>query len=181
MAMMQQQGTALLNVARTMRQELMAEGMQLRLAPAFESAFQAVFGAFLGSKILIDQRHQLTVPQAEENEWLGQGFEVPVHPLDQDIEHLRELLPWIQQTGDPHGTGKVHAQAHMTSMQMKNMASMQRQQAAHGGGPQQGGGGPGQPQPGATPGQPHAVKRPPGALHPDQASGGGIVQMPRRN
>jgi hypothetical protein len=181
MAMMQQQGTALLNVARTMRQELMAEGMQLRLAPPLQAAFQAVFGSFLGSQTLIDQRHQLTVPQAEENEWLGQGFEVPVHPLDQDIEHLRELLPWIQQTGDPHGTGKVHAQAHMLSMQMKNMASMQRSQAAHGGGPQQGGGGPGQPQPGATPGQPHAVKRPPGAMHPDQAAGGGIVQMPRRS
>ncbi len=178
MAMMQQQGTALLNIARTLRQELMAEGMQLRIAPPLQAAFQATFGAYLGSQILIDQKHQLTVPQAEENEWLADGFQVPVHPLDEDVQHLRELLPWIQQTGDPHGTGKVHAQAHLQAMQMKNMASMQRQQAQHGGGPQ--GGGPGLPQPGATPGQPHAEKRPPGALHPDQASGGGVVQMPRR-
>ncbi len=181
MAMMQQQGTALLNIARTMRPELMAEGMQLRIAPAFQAAFQSVFGAYLGSQTLVDQRHQLTVPQAEENEWLGEGFEVPVHPLDNDIEHLKELIPWMQASGDPHGTGRVHAQAHFTSMQMKNAASMQRQQAAHGGGPQQGGGAqPGLPQPGATPGQPHAMKRPPGAMHPDQAAGGGVVQMPRR-
>jgi len=183
MAMMQQNGTAFLNIARTFRQELMAEGMQVRFAPMLESAAQSIFGAVLGSQILIDQRHQLTMPQAEENVLLGEGFEMPVHPLDNDVEHLKELVPWIQQTGDTHGTGRAHAQGHIQSMQMKNAASMMRQQAAQGGGasgarPQ---GGPGQPQPGATPGQPHAAKGPPGAMHPDRGPMSGVVAMPRRN
>ena len=179
MAMMQQQVPALINVTLPFLPQLKAEGYDFRMARIFQAAYQNLLGAWEGSQVLIDQRHQLTNPQSEENGWLGQGFEVPVHPLDDDIAHLKELLPWIQQTGDPHGTGKVHAQALFTSMKMKNAASMQRQQAQHGGGPPQGAG-PGQPQPGATPGQPHAVKRPPGAMHPDQAAGGGVVQMPRR-
>jgi hypothetical protein len=182
MAMMQQQGAQLINIARGMRQELAAEGMQLRLAPVFEAAFQNTFGAVLGSQVLIDQRHQLTTPPDEENEMLLEGFDVHVHPLDQDAEHLKSHMPALQQTGDPHGTIRAHIQAHIMSMQMKNMASMQRQQAQSGGGPQPGGGGgPGQPKPGAVPGQPQLAKRPDGAVHPDRGAASGVIEMPRRN
>lgn len=178
-AMMQQQGTGWVNVLRGLRQELAAEGYQLHLGPLVEAGTQNVFGSFLGSKVLIDQRHQLTQKQEDENIQLGEGFDVPVHPLDNDAEHLKALMPWLQQTGDMHGTGRVHAQAHMTSMQLKNQAAMMKAQAQQGMKPP-GPGGPGQPQPGASPGQPHAMKGPPGAIHPDRAAMSGIVQMPRR-
>jgi hypothetical protein len=179
--MMQQQVPALVNVTLPFLPVLKAAGYDFNPAAIFEIAYQNLLGATVASKVLIDQRHQLTMPPDEENAMLLAGFQPGVHPLDNNQEHLKSHMQALQETGDPHGTIRIHIQATLQSMQMKAMASMQRSQAAHGGGPQQGGGGPGQPQPGATPGQPHAVKRPPGALHPDQAAGGGIVQMPRRN
>ena len=181
MAMMQQQGTALLNVARTYAPQLAAEGMQLRIAPVFEAAFQNTFGAVLGSQTLIDQRHQLTMPPDEENGLLGEGFDLHVHPLDNDQQHLQAHMQAFQQTGDPHGTIRAHIQAHIQSMQMKNAASMMQQRAQHGGGGGGQGGAPGLPQPGATPGQPHAVKRPPGSEHPDRGPMSGVIEMPRRS
>ncbi len=185
-AMMQQQGNAALAVVRGLRQELGQEGYQLHLGPAVQALMQATFGAPLGAQILIDQRHQLTMPQDQENVMLGDGFDVPVHPLDNDAEHLKALMPWLQETGDPHGTGRVHAQAHLQQMQMKNQAAMMKAAAGQGGPPgagqppQGGPPGAGQPQPGAAPGPPHAVKRPPGAVHPDRSAMTGIIQMPRR-
>lgn len=183
-AMMQQQGTAWLNVLKGMRQELAAEGYQLHLGPLIEAGTQNIYGAPLGAKVLIDQRHQLTRPPDLENEMMGEGFTVDPHPLDIDVEHLQGHLKYMQETGDPHGTIRVHIQATQQAMQMKQAASMQRAMAQQGmharppGGPS---GGPGQPQPGAVPGQPHAMKRPPGAVHPDRAAHSGVVQMPRRN
>lgn len=186
-AMMQQQGTALLNVAMQppLRAELMAEGYQLHIAPAFEAAFQSVFGAFIGSKMLIDQRHQLTMSPDLENDMLLNGMEIPVHPLDNDPEHLQGHQQAAQATGDPHGTIRVHQKAHLQSMQMKNAASMQGAMAQQGIPPPGGGAGgptgaPGAPQPGAVPTMPHAMKRPPGAVHPDRAAMSGVMQIPRR-
>ena len=186
-AMMQQQGSQLLNIAMQpgAREALAAEGYQLHIAAAFEAQFQNVFGAPLGSRILIDQRHQLTRPPDLEDQMMAEGFTVDPHPLDNDVEHLKSHMQALQQTGDPHGTIRVHIQATQQAMQMKQQASMQRALAQQGmkppgqpGAP--GGGGAGAPQPGATPGAPHAPHRPPGAVHPDRAAHSGIVQMPRR-
>ncbi len=105
---------------------------------------------------------------------------MPVHPLDPDIEHLKSHMLDFRQNGDPHGTKQVHIRGHLTSMQMKNAAAMQQQMAQRGGGAPSGGG-PGQPQPGAQPAGPRQMKRPPGAMHPDRAAGGGVVEMPRRS
>ena len=180
-AMLQQQIPALVNVTLPFLPQLKAEGYDFRMAKVFQAAYQNLLGSYMGSQVLIDQRHQLTVPPDEENAMLSEGFEVHVHPLDQDIEHLKSHMQAFQQTGDPHQTIQVHIRAHLQSMQMKNAAAMQQQMAQRGGG-QPPGGGPGQPQPGAQPAGPRPMgKRPPGATHPDRAAGGGIVQMPRRN
>ncbi len=180
-AMMQQQGTAWVNVLRGLRAELQAEGYQLHLGPLIEAGTQNVFGSFLGSRVLIDQRHQLTVPPDLEDDMMLGGFERAVHPFDNDPEHLQAHMISLRETGDPHGTIRAHMQKHEQSMQMKMAASMQRATAQQGlPAPGGGGGGPGQPQPGAAPAGPHAVKRPPGAVHPDRGPASGVIEMPRR-
>jgi hypothetical protein len=181
-AMMIQQGTGMMNVLRGMRQDLMAEGMQLRLGPLISQWVTNAFGPELGSSVLIDQRDQLTIPQDQENEMLLDGFMVPVHPLDNDEQHIPIAMQAIQQTGDPHGTLRVHLQAHMQQRQAKAQAAMMQKMAQHMQGaagpprPQ----GPGQPQPGAAPAGPRLVKGPPGAVHPDNAARAGGLQMPRK-
>jgi hypothetical protein len=182
-AMMIQQGTGMMNVLRGMRQDLMAEGMQLRLGPLISQWVTNAFGPEMGSSVLIDQRDQLTIPQDQENEMLLDGFMVPVHPLDNDEQHLPVVMSAIQQTGDPHGTLRVHMQAHLQQRQAKAQAQMMQKMAQQmqGAGPP---GGqqrpPGMPQPGAAPAGPRLVKGPPGAVHPDNASRAGGLQMPRK-
>ncbi len=181
--MMQQAGTAWLNVLQNpqIQQQLAREGYSLHMAPALVAQNQNIFGAFLGSQIIINDREMLTMDPEQENELLSMGHHLHVHPLDQDVQHLPSHMKEGQETGDPHGTIREHIASHIQSMQMKNAAAMQKAQAQQGmrpGLPPPGGGG--GPQPGAQPGPPHAAKRPPGAIHPDSAAGAGIVQMPRR-
>ncbi len=163
-AMMQQQGTAWLNVLKGMRQELAAEGYQIHLGPLIEAGTQNIYGAPLGSRVLIDQRHQLTRPPDLENEMMAEGFTVDPHPLDNDVEHLKSHMQALQQTGDPHGTIRVHIQATQQAMQMKQQASMQRALAQQGMKPPERKAGALRvvarcaPQPGATPG-PRRMRR----------------------
>jgi hypothetical protein len=186
-AMTQQQGTGMMNVLRGMRQDLMAEGYMLRIGPLAAQWVTNAFGPEQGSNILVDQRDQLTIPQGQENEMLLDGFMVPVHPLDNDEQHIPVAMQAIQQTGDPHGTLRVHLQAHLQQRQAKAQAQMmqkmaQQMQGAGGGqpgipgGPQR----PGMPQQGANPAGPRLIKGPPGAVHPDNASRAGGLQMPRK-
>jgi hypothetical protein len=181
--MMQQAGTAWVNVLQNpqIQQQLAREGKSLRLAPVLVAQNQNIFGAFLGSQVIVDDAELLTMDPEKENELLGEGHHLHVHPLDQDQQHLPSHMKAGQETGDPHGTIRQHIAMHIQSMQMKNAAAMQKAQAQHGGGPPGPPGGGGAPQPGAQPGPPHAMKRPPGAIHPDSAAGAGVVQMPRRN
>lgn len=190
---MQQQGTALLNIARGMQQQLQSEGYQLRVGPGLERAFINVFGPQTGALMLIDQRRNLTVEAALEDQMLAEGHDVPVHPLDNDAEHLQKHMALAQETQDPNGNIRVHIANHLKQLTAKNQAMV----AAQSGGAMgmgapgvPGGAGrgvagtprPGMPQPGAQPGQSHALKLPPGAVHPDQMprQGGGVVPMPRR-
>lgn len=194
---MQQQGTALLNVARGMAQQLTAEGIELRIHPAIERAFGNVFGPQTAALMLVDMRRNLTVPADLEDRLLAEGHAVPVHPLDNDAEHLMSHTRLEQETGDPHGNIRVHKADHIKQLTAKNQAMVQAQAGGAmgmgapgvpgGAGPGVAGtprpqGRPGMPQPGAVPGQPHALKQAPGAVHPDQMprQGGGVVPMPRR-
>lgn len=186
MAMMQQQGTAFLNVMRSMRQELAAEGLQLRIAPVLEAAAQGIFGAVLGSQTIVDMRQQLTLDAELEVQMMLDGFETHPHPLDPDQQKIAAFMQAMQTKGDPHGTIRARLAQQMQQMQMKAQSQMMKaaqQQVAGNGAPPGGGapgGRPGLPQPGASPAGPHAVKRPPGAIHPDRGPASGIVQMPRR-
>jgi len=184
-SMMAQQGTALLNVLQNPQLEarLKAEGIQLRLSKLVTQMVTNAFGPELGDAIVIDQRANLSMPQDKENEMLLAGFEVPVHPLDQDEQHIPVAMQAIQETGDPHGTLRVHLQMHLAQRNAKAQAAMMQQMQMQQQGAGQGAGRPpgaGQPQPGATPAGPRLVKGPPGQIHPDQASAAGGMQMPRR-
>jgi hypothetical protein len=177
---MQQQGTAWVNVLRdpAMRQALTQEGYQLHLGPIIEYNTQSIFGPFLGSQIIIDQRAQLTMSAELENELMADGHSMPVHPLDQDVEHLKSHMQ-AQKMGDPHGTIRAHVALHLTQMQTKAMA-MQAQQAQQQGQPGGAPGGPGRPQPGAQPAGPRLLKPPPGAVHADRMPAAGALNMPRK-
>lgn len=89
---------------------------------------------------------------------------------------MQAHLQLLQQGGgaDPHGVIRAHIGGHQQQMQMKAQAQAMAQQ----GGPQgpPGGG----PKPGASPAGPHAVKGPPGQIHPDRMAHAGVVQMPRK-
>lgn len=189
---MQQQGTAFINVARGLRQEIQAEGYQLRLGPMLEKAALNIFGAQTGSQTLIDMRHTMSIPPNQENELLEDGFDLPVQPLDQDLEHLKAHQP-LMQTGDPHGVVRMHIALHLKQLQAKQqiqmqqaaMQSMQQQGAPGvpgGAGPGVAGTprppmGPGMPQAGVAPAGPRLMRGPPGMIRPDNLP----LQMPRRN
>ena len=177
-----QQAISLLNVLRPLRQDLMAEGTQLRLTPAIEAIVRNMLGPIIGGKTVVDARSQLTIQPDEENEMLMDGFMVPVHPLDDDVAHVQAHQQAMKQTGDMHGTLRVHLQEQLKQMQAKQqgvmMQKMQQQMQGAAGG--QAPGRPGLPPPGASPAGPHAAKGPPGTVHPDQLPRAGVVQMPRK-
>jgi hypothetical protein len=183
--MMQQGGTAWMNVMMqpAMQAALAKAGYEFDPAPLVIAQNQNLFGAFLGSQVLINQRELLTMKPEEENQILLTGQHLHVHPLDQDPQHMQAHAQAMQMSGDPFGTIAEHMAAHVQSMQMKIQASMQKAQAQQGmppgGGPGRQGGG--QPQPGARPGLPHAAKGPPGTMHPDSGPAAGVIAMPRRN
>jgi hypothetical protein len=180
----QQQGLiSLLNVVAPMAPQLAQEGMKLRLAPAVQDAFVNTIGPLLASEVLVDAQHEASIAAAKENRMLAEGFHVNVHPQDNDQQHMQVHFQMIQQTGDPHGTGRIHVQAHIQAEQAKMAAAMAAAaQQMMGGAPQQGGPpGPQRPQPGgavAAPRQP--MGRTPGLVRPDNLSGGGALTMPRR-
>ncbi len=182
--MMQQAGTAWLNVLQQpgVQQQLQREGYSLHTAPAIVAQNQNIFGAYLGGQILINDREMQTMDPAMEDRILAGGQGLHVHPLDDDVRHMQSHQ-MAREQGDIYGKIGEHMAAHVQSMQMKVEAQMQRSMAQVGAPPDgapRPPGAAGAPQPGAMPGQPHAEKRPPGALHPDNAAGAGVVQMPRR-
>lgn len=183
-AAIMQQGTALLNVARGMRQDLKAEGLDLRIGPVLERAFSNVFGPKLARLTLLDQKSQLTIDPDLENELLGEGHDLQVHPLDQDVEHIQKHKEIGRQTMDPHGVIRVHIERHLMSMQIKAEAAMKQQmmqqQGAQGVPGGAGRGVAGSPRQGAQPAGPRLVQQPPGAQHADQMPRAGAVGMPRK-
>lgn len=182
-AAIMQQGTALLNVARGMAQQLQAEGLQLRIGPVLQQAFENVFGAKIARLTLVDMKSQLGMEAEFENQLLLQGDDLQVHPLDNDPEHLQRHQQALVEHGDSHGTVRVHMQRHVLSMQIKNEAAMKKALAQQGAQGVPGGAGrgvPGTPRPGAQPAMQRPAQAPPGAQHADQMMRSGVVQMPRK-
>jgi hypothetical protein len=148
-------------------------GYRLNLAPLMVQLAENLFGPRLAPLVFESMKDQLGVDPEQENEMLEHGLDVPVHPGDDDPQHLQAHMAAMQTTGDPHGVMRVHIQAHMQQMQAKAQAAAQMQQ----GGPPGGGGGP---QPGAQPGPGRGMKGPPGMIHTDQMPAAGAPVMPRK-
>lgn len=159
-----QQMISMLNVLKGMPPEMLG-GRKLDAGPIIEQAANVTFGPKVAPKVLIDQRHLLTVDPEQEDQMLIMGFQASVHPMDNDPEHMKTHIEAAQMTGDPNGLIRIHIQAHMDQLKQKQ-AQMQPQQQA----PQQGG-----PRPGGQVQPPTGPQQPAGAVRPDAMQGA----MPR--
>jgi hypothetical protein len=183
-AMMAQQGTALLNVLQNpaLEQRLAAEGMGIRLSKLVQQMVTNGFGPELGGGIIYDKRAELSNDPEDENQWMSDGFPANIHPLDDDMRHMRSHFQDMQATGDPHGLKRPHMMMHQQQQAQKIQAQMAQQMQMQAQGAGQGPGRPPgaqQPQPGAMPAGPRLIKGPAGMIHPDQASAAGGQQLPR--
>ncbi len=170
-----QQQMGLLNILKEIPPQ-MYQGYRIDMGPMIAQAVENQFGPRLAPLTFISMKDDLGVDPQLENEMMEFGHDVPIHPGDNDAQHL-QVHQQAMMAGDPHGVVRVHMQKHMMQMQAKTAMQQMQQMQQPGGPPQQGGGGP---QPGASPGQPHAVKGPPGQIHKDQMAGAGAVTMPRK-
>jgi hypothetical protein len=165
-----QQQIGLLNILKAIPP---MPGYRVDMAPAIVRICENVLGPIVGPLTIVSTKDNLTVDPEIENQMLESGFDLNVHPGDNDQQHMQAHMQ-VLALGDPHGTIRAHLQKHQMQMQLKAQVAAQQQQ-----GRQPGGGG--GPQPGASPGQPHAAKQPPGAIHKDaMTAAGGVVQMPRK-
>jgi hypothetical protein len=153
-----QQMISLLNVLKGLGPELL-NGRKIDAGPIVDQACNVTFGPRIGPKVLIDQRHMLTVPPDEENLPLLQGFAVHTSPSDNHPEHIKSHQHAAMVSGDPSGAIRAHIQEH--ELDMKGV--MQEQQGGQGG-----------PRPGAQAQPPTGPQQPAGAIRQDAAGG-----MPR--
>lgn len=156
------------------------EGYKLKLAPMIVQLAEAAFGPRLAPKIFEDQTKQFSMDPVAENDLMEQGFDVMVHPPDDDQKHI-QVHQAMMAAGDPHGTFRSHIEKHLMQIQAKNMAQTQKMQGLPGspGGAGQPGAA-GAPKPGSQSGTQRGVKGPPGMIHSDRMPAAGAVGMPRK-
>ncbi len=161
-----QQMLGFMNVLRGMPPQAM-NGLTLDVTPIIEYASGIILGPHIAPKVVIDQRHKMSVDPHVENEILHNNMMVKVSPMDNHMEHIQVHQELARQTGDPHMNIRMHIMEHMAAMQ-----AMAQQHAPQGvpGSPPEGGmpGVAGTPRMGAMPGQPRPVQGPPGQIHQDQ-------------
>ncbi len=170
-----QQGISLLNVLAKIPAPMM-NGRKLDAGPLVDQLALDTYGPTLASKIVIDQRHQLSLNPKLENEMLMENFAVPVQPNDNDVEHIISHKAAMHVTGDPAGLIRQHMMEHIMQLQKKQM---------HGGGPgpMPQGTQPPQvagPRPGAQVQPPTGPQQPPGAIHPDNMRDPNAMPRPQR-
>jgi hypothetical protein len=175
-----QQQIAAMNVVRGIPPQQLA-GYQVNLVPVITQLMENTFGPRLSPLVFVSPEAQLPVPIEQENMLLADGFEVPVHPQDDDQQHVQahmQLLRSLQMREGGGGSLKkiqTHIFKHMQQMQAKQQAAMAQQQQAQGqpgvpGGAIGGSAQPGvagTPRIGAQPGQPR-TQGPPGQIPQDQ-------------
>ena len=176
-----QQQIATANVIRGIPPQ-MYPGYRVNMTPLITRVCDNAFGHRL-APLIFEKIQGVTVNPDLENELITQGFETPVHPDDNDQEHLGVHMAGTRQSGDHTGKFQMHIMAHQQQMQAKAQAQMQAQGQQPGlpGGP--GGAGPGvagTPRPGAQPANPRLLKGPEGSIPRDQMPRAGVVQMPRK-
>lgn len=187
-AAMAQQGTAFFNLVRGMQQPLLAEGIELSLAPFIEQQAANLFGPTMAAQVIRDKRHHQSFDPEKENESLGQGYVVPTSPFDDIDKHIQSHQQAKQMMGDPAGCFDIHIRQHLMDKAQKAAQAQQPPPGAPGtpggAGPgvpgQPGPMGPGQPQPGAVPAGPRLIKGPGGMIPPDQMMRAGAPVPPRR-
>jgi hypothetical protein len=174
-----QQQIAGMNVIRGIPPEQYAP-YKLDLKPVISLLIENTFGPRLAPEIFKDPRSELSQDPGLENQMLQEGFEVPVHPLDDDATHLKAHMQVMQESGDTSGQIRVHMMKHAQQMSMKTQAQMQQGGQGMPGVP--GGAGPGvagTPRQGAQPQGPRPNGQgPAGMIHQDRMQGPGIA--PRR-
>jgi hypothetical protein len=138
-------------------------GYELNMAPLMAEFCETVFGPRLAPRIFTDIRKKLTLEPQFENRILESGMPLPVHPMDEDVQHLQEHMKQFQETGDIHGTLREHMLRHQMQMQQKQQGMMQPRQSQGGGGGARSGGK-------ATGPRPNG-QGPPGMVHRDQMQG----------
>jgi hypothetical protein len=181
-AMQLQQQIAFANVLFQIPQDKYP-GHRLNMVPLLTHAVDNIYGPRLAPLIFEDEKEQLTVPAETENEWMVEyGVGLPIHPMDEDVQHLQVHSQALQATGgDPTGNIRMHMARHQAQLQLKQQAAMQQQVAQMMGGP-----GSGQPQ-GRAPragGQskaPRGGQGPAGMVHRDQIgpASGSMPQLRR--
>lgn len=149
-------------------------GYKLNLAPVIVQMMENLFGPRL-APLVFTEEEVMSVDPMIENQMLEHGFDAPIHPGDNDEQHMAAHMEAMQQTHDLHGTIRKHIMKHMQALQMKAAA---KQNAIAG--PQAQGGAPGGPALGGQPGMPQSQPGAPGQIHPDQMARAGAVEMPRK-
>ena len=156
-----QQQIAGINVIQNIPPQ-MYKGYTVDLGPLLSQLVENMFGPRLAPLTFRDARMELSVDPVQEGEMMAEGFIVPVHQMDDHMQHMRVHQQQAKATGDPHGTIRVHMMAHMQALQAQQMAHAAQQgeqpQPAGGSGPRAG----------AQPSVPRGGQKPPGAIHQDQ-------------
>lgn len=172
-----QQQIAAMNVVRGIPPEQMP-GYRINLVPIISQLVENTFGVRLAPQIFENLQAKMAMPPELENDYLSQGLDLHVSPMDDDAKHMQAHQQLMQQ-GASNPAVRMHVLRHVMQMQQKQGAQQAQQQ---GGSPGVPGGGPpgvpGTPRPGAQPGQPRGGQRPPGAVHQDRMQDNQI--MPRR-
>lgn len=155
-------------------------GHELKLAPFISQLLENAFGPRMVPQLWENMKDKLTVNPDTENEFLVEGLTMPVHPLDDDQEHMKEHLKALVK-GDPSGSVREHLLLHRQQMSQKlqqQAGQMQAMQGAPGGPGGQGPGVAGTPRSGAQPMPPRGGQQPAGAIHADRMQDPGAA--PRR-
>jgi hypothetical protein len=176
-----QQQIAAMNVIRGIPPQQLA-GYTVNLVPIITQLVENTFGPRLAPLVFVSPEAQMPVPVEQENMLMAEGFEAPVHPQDDDQQHIQAhmgLLRALQAGQGSSGSPKKiqsHIFKHVQAAQAKQQAMMQQQMQAQqgqqgipggaiGGAPQSGVAG--TPRIGAQPGQPR-MQGPPGQIPQDQ-------------
>jgi len=146
-------------------------GYKLNLAPIISQMVENLFGPLLAPEVF-SQEDMISVDPQVEDDMMLHGFDTPVHPYDNDAQHLQVHM-MAMQGGDPHGTIRKHIWQHQQQAQAKAAQQAAKLQSA----PQ---GGPGGPQMGGQVRSPQSQPSPPGMIHPDQMARAGSPVMPRK-
>jgi hypothetical protein len=171
-----QQQIAGMNVIRGIPPEQL-NGYKVNLVPIVTQLVENTFGPRLAPLIFLSPEQQLPVPVDQENNLLLSGYEVPVHELDDDQQHIQAHSTILQ---TPEGKAAPNAKktlAHIFAHMQQMAKKQQAQQQPPAGAPGVPGGAVGQqPQPGvagsprvgAQPAQATGGQGPPGMIHHDQ-------------